>query len=150
LRFSSPLQRIRSSRFRQLSTASLRPSQTVEEWGSGFTDGAGTMGADASPVMKRAVVRVTELAASDFKTSNRSSQTCEGDSGGPAFSGASDLIVGTLRSNTAGPGECAPVDSTSTFHRITPTVIAFIDSHRQGSDPACRETIAGTGFYACY
>ena len=122
--------------------------QTVEEWGSGITDAAGLMGGFTTAEMRRAVVRITELTSTSFKTGNVSSQTCDGDSGGPLFAGPSDLIVGIHRSRSAGTG-CATPGSTATQHRITPAVIDFINNHRQGSDPACRETIAGTGFYAC-
>jgi hypothetical protein len=148
IRFASPLQRIEASRFRLLATGPLRLGQNVDEWGSGFTDSAGSTGGLTSAVMKRALVRVTELTATAFETSNAESQTCDGDSGGPAFTGASDLIVGIHRSAT-GSGVCASVSSTGVFHRITPTVIGFIDGRRQGSDPACRETIPGAGFYDC-
>ena len=146
LRFASPFQRIRASRFRELSTQELRLKRSVEVWGAGVTSAAGP----TVVVMKRAVVRITELNATSFKTDTSSAQTCDGDSGGPLFAGASNLIVGIHRSSSPGSGKCGVVGSTTVNHRITPTVINFINKHREGADPACRETIAGTGFYRCY
>jgi hypothetical protein len=150
LRFATPFTRIRSNRFRQLSTQDLRLKQALEEWGAGATDPTGAEG-DLPPVsMKRAVQRITAFNATSFDTANTSAaQTCDGDSGGPAFAGASDLVVGVLRSASPGTGTCGTTSSTNIYHRITPPVINFINNHRQGSDTACVETIAGTGFYKC-
>jgi hypothetical protein len=149
LRFSSPLQRIKRASFRQISTADVRVRQAVEEWGSGYIDTAGTNGGDKSLAMRRAVVRITEVKPTTFKTANTSSQTCDGDSGGPTFAGPSDLLVGILKGTSADTGRCGSVGSTSTWHRITPTIVNFINNHVKGLDTPCRETIAGTGFYAC-
>ena len=149
MRFTSPLQRIRRSAFRQVSTHELRVKQSIEEWGAGKIDTAGMNGGLTSTAMRRAVVRITEVKATTFRTTNSSSTTCDGDSGGPGFAGPSDSIAGIYH-GSPGPGVCGPFGSTSGWSRITPAVVTFIDNHRQGADPACRETIAGTGYYACY
>jgi secreted trypsin-like serine protease len=98
--------------------------------------------------MMRAVVRLAAVDATTLKVPNTASQICNGDSGGPIFAGPSDLIVGVLSKNS-GTGNCASATAQTTASRITPTVINFIDNNRAGADPACRETIAGTGFFAC-
>jgi hypothetical protein len=150
VRFASPLQHIDTASFRQLSTHDLRVNQSVEEWGAGYSSTAGTTGGDATLDMRRAVVRISQFDVTSFRTTNVTSQICSGDSGGPAFAGPSDLIVGILRSTGGTDGKCGALGGTTVWHRITPTVINFINSHRGPSDVACFETIAGTGFYQCH
>jgi hypothetical protein len=150
VRFASPLQHIDAASFRQLSTRAVRVNQSVEEWGVGYTNTAGTMGGDQTLEMRRAVVRISQFDTTSFRTTNATSQICPGDSGGPAFAGPSDLIVGILRSAGGTDGKCGALGGTTIWHRITPTVIDFINNHRGSSDKVCFETIAGTGFYQCY
>jgi hypothetical protein len=150
VRFASPLQRIQSADFRLLSTRSIRATQSVEEWGAGFINVVGSAGGSASPAMTKAVVRITSVAATSFKLPNDVSQICKGDSGGPVFAGPSDLIVGILASGPVDSrGKCASTTGQTTAYRITPSVITFLNNNRQGSDPVCHETIAGTGFFSC-
>lgn len=150
IRFTSALQGIKSSNFRGLSTGNVAVGRTVEEWGQGFINTAGTAGSSRSRVMMRSVVRTTEVKATTIKTSDSASQICSGDSGGPIFVGASDLIVGVLsRFGNARVGVCDAVNTQPGWARITPAVITFINNNRRGADPLCRESIAGTGFQDC-
>jgi hypothetical protein len=150
VRFDDPLEGIESSHFRGLSTGNVSVGRTVEEWGVGFTDAAGTGGASVTPVMMRDVVRTTSVTSTFIRTSDSDSQICNGDSGGPIFVGASDLIVGVLsRFGSSTVGECNAVNAQPGWARITPAVIAFINNNRQGADALCTETIAGTGFHDC-
>jgi hypothetical protein len=148
VRLGAPLPVVRKADFRLLSTAEVRVRQSVEEWGAGLTNSAGTAGADESPAMMRAVVRVAAVSATTVKVPNNVSQNCKGDSGGPLFAGPSDLVVGVLSKNS-GTGNCASTSAQTTASRITPAVINFINNSRAGADAACRETIAGSGFFAC-
>jgi hypothetical protein len=148
IRFGSPLQVVKKADFRLLSTADIRVKQSVEEWGAGLTNTAGTAGAEVSPAMMRAVVRIAAVAATTLKVPDNVSQICKGDSGGPIFAGPSDLVVGVLSKNS-GTGNCASTSAQTTASRITPTVINFINNNRAGADAACHETIAGTGFFSC-
>ena len=70
VRFATPFQGIKSSHFRQLSTAEPRVRQSLEVWGAGLTDPAGT---ETGPML-RAVTRVTSVAAKTFKFSNSRAQ----------------------------------------------------------------------------
>jgi hypothetical protein len=151
LRFATPFQGIRRAEFRQLSTASVRVKQALEAWGSGFTDTNGTAGGNVSAVMKRAVVRVTSVSSTQLKISNSVAQICKGDSGGPFFAGPSDLIVAVMSQGlNRGGGACELSIDQSVTTRITPAVIDLINNNRGPSDPLCHETIAGTGFQACF
>jgi hypothetical protein len=150
VRFVDPLEGIENNHFRGLSTGNVRVGGTVEEWGVGFTDSAGTAGSNVTPVMMRDVVRTTSVTSTFIRTSDSDSQICFGDSGGPIFVGASDLIVGVLsRFGSSIVGQCNAVNAEPGWARITPAVITFINNNRQGSDALCTETIAGTGFHDC-
>jgi secreted trypsin-like serine protease len=148
VRLGAPLPVVRKADFRLLSTADVRVRQSVEEWGAGLTNAAGTAGAEISPAMMRAVVRIAAVAATTVKVPDNVSQVCKGDSGGPLFAGPSDLVVGVLSKNS-GTGKCAGTTAQTTASRITPTVINFINNNRAGADPACHETIASSGFFSC-
>jgi hypothetical protein len=151
LRFATPFQGIRRAEFRQLSTGSVRVKQALEVWGSGFTDSSATAGATLSEVMRRAVVRVASVSATQLEISNSVSQLCLGDSGGPFFAGPSDLIAALMSQGlNRGGGGCELSIDQSTATRITPAVIDLINNNRGPSDPLCHETIAGSGFQACF
>jgi hypothetical protein len=150
VRFAAPFQGIRSSRFRQVSTGSVRSGQTVEVWGIGYTNPSGTAGGLASNVMMKAVMRLASVTSTQLKISNEKAQLCLGDSGGPLFSGASDLIVGMVSQGLRRNGACELVIDQTSASRVTSAAIGLINMNRGSGDPLCRETIPGTGFYACY
>lgn len=150
VRFATGFTGIKGNAYRDLSTASLRVKQQLEQWGSGRTTAAGTAGGSVSQAMMRASVRVTSVANATFTTGDVSSQSCEGDSGGPFFAGASNLIVGVASFIDKENGKCNVVNGSAHEARITPAVITFINSKATASDPACVETIAGTGFFSCF
>jgi hypothetical protein len=150
IRFATPLQGIESSHFRQLSTGSVRVGQTVDVWGIGFTDPNGTSGGSATNVMMRAVMRLASASATALKISNEQAQICLGDSGGPVFTGASDLIVGMVSQGLRRNGACKLSIDQTTTSRITPAVIDLINNNRGSGDPLCQETIPGTGFHRCH
>lgn len=151
VRFATAFQGIRSSRFRDVSTGNnLRLRQTVEVWGVGFTNPNGTAGGSASNVMMRAVMRLASIDSKQVKISNEQAQLCLGDSGGPLFAGASDLIVGMVSQGLRRNGVCELVIDQTTASRVTPAVINLINNNRGSADPLCRETIAGAGFYTCH
>jgi hypothetical protein len=151
IRFGSNFGSVTSADYRLLSTANLRLKQTVVEWGSGFTDTAGTAGGGVSAVMMKSPVRISDVQTTTLKTSDANSQVCKGDSGGPLFAGANDFIVGVLSTGSAfAGGQCDTSTGQATWARITPAVIDFINNNRQGTDAVCHESIAGTGLYACF
>jgi len=146
-RFTTALQGINSTHFRELSTGDVHVKQSVEEWGAGVTDPAAT----TPTQMTKSVVKVTAFNATTITISNSVAQTCLGDSGGPIFAGASDLAVGVVSQiQQARNRNCAVSTGPTVTARITPAVIDFINTNRAGGDPVCYETIAGTGFQACF
>jgi secreted trypsin-like serine protease len=121
--------------------------QAVEEWGAGVTDPTST----TATQMTRSVVRVTAFNATTITVSNSVAQTCLGDSGGPIFAGASDLIVGVVSQlQQARNSNCAVSTGPTVTARITPAVIDFINNNRAGRDPVCHETLPGSGFQTCF
>jgi hypothetical protein len=150
VRFATPLQGIESSNFRQLSTGDVRVGQNVDVWGIGFTDPNGTAGGSATNVMMRALMRLASVGATALTLSNEQAQICLGDSGGPLFTGASDLIVGMVSRGLQRNGACALSIDPTTASRVTPAVIDLINNNRGSGDHLCQETIPGTGFHRCY
>jgi trypsin len=149
IRFATPFQGIKSSHFRQLSIAEPRARQSIEVWGIGFTNPDGTAGGSATNVMMRAVMRIASVSAKTVKIDNSRAQLCLGDSGGPLFAGPSDLIIGMVSQGLHRNGACDLSIDQTTGSRITPAAITLINNNRGSSDPLCRETIPGTGFYSC-
>jgi hypothetical protein len=151
VRFATPFNGISPVEFRQLSTHEVRVKQSVEVWGIGYTDPNGTGGATVSNAMMRAVMRIAGVNGNQLQIDNSGrAQLCKGDSGGPLFAGPSDLIVGVVSQGLARNGACELVIDKTNASRITAAAITLVDNNRGPNDPLCRETIAGTGFFACY
>ena len=100
--------------------------------------------------MPRAVTRVTSVAAKTFKFSNsRADNSRLGDSGGRCSPARAIPIVGVVSQGPGRNGQCERATDDNTAGRITPAAITLINNNRGSSDPLCRETIPGTGFYSC-